>query len=132
MAYATVDDLEARWRTLTDTEKTRAGKLLDDAAVLIDGECAPPVPLTDSDKAAREMVSCSMVKRAMSAGDASVDSQTAQAGPFSNTVKFSNPTGDLYLTKQERRTIGCRRGRPFMIDTAPPGSGVTEWPASTL
>lgn len=131
MAYATVIQLEARWRTLTDAEKTRAGKLLEDAAVIIDGECPPADPLTDA--AAREMVSCSMVKRAMASGEgASVDSQTAQAGPFSNTFKFANPSGDLYLTKQERRTLGCRKGKPFTIDTMPPGAGVQPWMGSML
>ncbi len=131
MAYATVTQLEARWRTLTATEKTRAGKLLEDAAVIIDGECPPASPLADA--AAREMVSCSMVKRAMASGEgASVDSQTAQAGPFANTFKFSNPSGDLYLTKQERRTLGCRKGKPFMIDTMPPGAGVQPWMGSML
>lgn len=126
MAYATVEQLETRWRTLTSTEKTRAAKLLGDAQVIIDGECPPAEPLTDA--AAREMVSCSMVKRAMASGEgASVDSQTAQAGPFANTFKFSNPSGDMYLTKQERRTLGCRKGKPFMIDMMPPGAGVQSW-----
>src|SRR5690606_13507201 len=105
-AYATAADLEARWRTLTSDEKTRAGVLLVDAAIIIDRECPPADPLTD--EGARKMVSCSMVKRAMASGEgASVDSQTAQAGPFSNTFKFSNPSGDLYLTKSERRTLRC-------------------------
>lgn len=125
MAYAEVSDLEAMWRTLTADEKVRASKLLEYAAIIIDRACPPSEPLSGADATTREMISCEMVKRAMSTGEgAAVDSQTAQAGPFSNTFKFTNPTGDMYLTRQERATLGCSRGGAFTIDTMPPGAGV--------
>ena len=38
MAYATVSELEDRWRTLSPLERQRAQVMLEDAAALIDGE----------------------------------------------------------------------------------------------
>jgi len=118
MAYATVTDLEARWRALSGAEKTRAGVLLDDAATRIDAACPPPAELTDQQSAARLIVSCEMVKRAMAAGDAGVVGVTSVqqgAGPYQQTTQFANPTGDLYLTKQDKQLLGCGRAVAFTI-----------------
>lgn len=54
-------------------------------------------------------VSCSMVIRAMSASeyDAFGVSQTSMtAGQYSQSWSYSNPSGDLYLTKLEKRLLG--------------------------
>ena len=37
MAYATYEDVEARWRTLTADEQERATMLLEDAATILEG-----------------------------------------------------------------------------------------------
>ena len=124
MAYATVDDLEARWRTLTSPEeRARAGILLDDAAVRLDVACPPSDLPTEAELAARKIVSCEMVKRAMAAADTGgigVTSIQQGAGPFQATTQFANPTGDLYLTKADKSLLGCGGQRAFMIDLAPP------------
>ena len=66
MAYATVSDLEARWRTLSESEAARAAVLLDDAAVKIDE--AGYIDPNDSRKVSlAKIISCDMVKRAMNA-----------------------------------------------------------------
>lgn len=120
MAYALVTDLESRWRTLSATEKTRAGVLLGDAAVRLDAECAPSVPITDDEKATRKIVSCEMVKRAM-ANPAGVGINSVQqgAGPYQETVQYTNPTGDLYLTKADRKLLGCGRQVAFTVSMIP-------------
>lgn len=111
MVYATVADLEDRWRTLTSDEQSRAEVLLGDAAVRLDVLCPPSVPPTVSELAARMIVSCEMVKRAMATpggvAGIGVTSVQAGAGPFQETQQFSNPTGDLYLTKSDRALLGC-------------------------
>ena len=57
-----------------------------------------------------------MVKRAMLAGDtAGVQSATQTTGPFSDTVAYSNPDGDLYLTASERQSLGADRRHAFTI-----------------
>lgn len=123
VAYAIVGDVESRWRTLSSAERSRAGVLLDDAAVRIDSECPPSDPPTDAELAVRVVVSCEMVKRAMATpggvDSIGVTSVQAGAGPFQQTQQFSNPSGDLYLTKADRKLLGCGRQRAYSIDLLP-------------
>lgn len=109
MVYATVQDVEDRWRPLSAADAARAAVLLEDAAVEIDSACPPTDPLTDAE--ARLIVSCRMVKRAMATpggvDGVGVESVQAGAGPFQQTQRFVNPSGDLYLTKADRRLLGC-------------------------
>lgn len=111
MAYAEVTDLEDRWRSLSESEKARAEVLLGDAAVRLDVLCPPSVPPTLSELEARKIVSCEMVKRSMATpggiGGIGVTSIQSGAGPFQETQQFSNPSGDLYLTKADRSLLGC-------------------------
>lgn len=136
MAYAEVADLEDRWRTLTPDEKSRAGVLLGDAAVRLDALCPPSVPPTSQELEARRIVSCEMVKRAMSTpggvAGIGVTSHQAGAGPFQETQQFANPTGDLYVTKSDRALLGCGNQLAFtqlMVDRAPAAPPELWWPA---
>lgn len=116
-AFATVEDLEKRWRRLSESEKGRASVLLEDAAALISRACrASGVDVDDDDECfqqALKAVSCSVVSRAMSAPvDGPTVSNTSQtAGPFSQSFTYSNPGGDLYLTSSERKELGVGRAR---------------------
>lgn len=104
-AFATADDLEARWRTLSTAEKERADVLLLDASLLVIGEC-PEAEDAESD--VLRMIVCNIVKRAMQTEDYSGVSALQQtAGPFQQGVTFKNPSGDLYITKAERRLLPC-------------------------
>lgn len=110
-AFATVGDLELRYRPLAPQEREKAAALLDDAAALIVVELADAgIPVRDGDAgqaAALRSVSCSVVRRALSCGDgAAVSQESVTTGPFSKQRTYANPTGDLYLTKQERRLLG--------------------------
>ena len=108
MAFATVADLEARWRTLTSEEQALAATLLDDAAVKL----SEWVIEDDELQAAKlKIVSCDMVKRAMIASTSSafgVEQLDATMGPMSQTAHFVNPNGDLYVSKQEKRMLRVR------------------------
>ncbi len=108
MAFATVADLEARWRSLTEAEEAQASVLLDDAAAYL--QALVEVDPDDEVQAANlKMVSCNMVKRAMSssASDAfGVTNATATMGPFSQQVAYANPSGDMYVSKSERAILG--------------------------
>jgi len=63
MAYATIEDLEASWRKLSDKERLEAERLLEEAAVHLDMMGASND--ADHQKEALIIVSCNMVKRAM-------------------------------------------------------------------
>jgi hypothetical protein len=133
-AYATVDQLQARWRPLTTEETSKAGVLLEDASVQIRFEIPDlkgRIEAGDADLlSAAIRVECAMVKRAMASGDdvAGVTSTQETQGPFSQTFQFANPSGDLYLTKAERRLLtagGAQRaftisqggdGIPYILD----------------
>lgn len=134
MAYATTADVEARWRPLSAAEKTTATALLDDAAILIQSEC-PDIDqrIADGllDPGAPLIVSVRLVKRAMAAGVSGFDNVSSfqqTAGPFQQNTSFVNPSGDMYLTRADRKLLGCGQQRAYMIDMAPNAS----WPVSGL
>lgn len=113
--FATSVDLAARWRPISESEEIQADALLEDASQMIldEGFDVATIP-----EATLRRVVCGMVKRAMSSpGGYGVESIQQGAGPFQSTMKFSNPAGDLYLTKADRRALGGgRRQRAYEID----------------
>lgn len=106
MAYATIDDLETRWRPLSEAEQERAEVLLEDASVYLDALVT--IDGTEEQEAILERVSCSMVQRVMSADvDTFGLSQTSMtAGSYTQSMTFANPSGDFYLTGFEKRLLG--------------------------
>lgn len=124
-AFATVDQLEDRWRSLSAEEQARAGVLLIDASQLIldedergvlDDLTAPTLTL--------ERIVCDMVERAMGPATGTDGgppvTQESRAWPgFNQAVTYANPTGDLYLTKAERRQLGFTRQRAGHTDMWP-------------
>ena len=107
--YATTDDIEDRLgRELTETEEDVCDALLEDAAVIIDA--AAPNASAD----AKRVVSCRMVLRTMNAeGQAGVPvgatqgSMTALGYTQSWTISGGGSSGELYLSKTDRRILGC-------------------------
>lgn len=120
MAFATYEDIEARWRTLTADEQTRATTLLDDAAVMLNRLVV--VDASDMEQAdALKIVSCNMVIRSMVASASSafgVDELQATMGPFGQTAHFANPSGDMYLTKLDKRLLGVTGGKGRILHPA--------------
>ena len=109
MAYATSDDVAARLgRELTETEEDVVDVLLDDAAVIIDAAA----PNASSD--AKKVVSCRMVLRTIgSEGQSGVPmgatqgSMSALGYSQSWTISGGGSSGELYLSKTDRRILGC-------------------------
>lgn len=115
MTYATVDELEARWRPLSESERERAAVLLDDAAAILDAEMERCGLTAEGRSDKLRYVSCQMVRRVMASGTDAGDysSVSRTAGSFTEQFSLSNPSGDMYLTSNERRLLGVqlRRGR---------------------
>lgn len=108
MAYATIDELELRWRPLTADESARAQALLDDAALMLDAVLSA-ASIQDVEEGALVAVSCNMVRRAMALSDSGmygVSQGTVSADIYSQTMTYANPTGDMYLTGNEKRMLG--------------------------
>lgn len=119
MSYATIEDLEARYGELSSELEGRATVLLDDAATIIDAYVT--VDTTDERWLARaRLVSCAMVNRALQASESDaygVSQATMTAGPYTQNVSYSNPSGDLYLTATEKRTLSI--GAPYIGELPP-------------
>ena len=120
-SFAAASDLEARWRTLSPAEQTRADVLLGDASALI-RDAAPGIDARIAaetmDAVVPKAIACAMVKRVMQ-GPTELEgvSQTTQgAGPFSQGVTFANPGGNLYLSRDERRRLAGGRQRAGSVD----------------
>ena len=121
MAFAVVSDIEARWRTLSADEASRASTLIDDATAML--SALVKVDAADAQQAELlNTVCCNMVIRAMaqSGMDTFGVSQAAiTAGPYTQSFSYSNPSGDMYLTKLEKKLLGVSIGyigsiRPMM------------------
>ena len=106
-AFATLEDLEGRWRPLSLPERKRAALLLEDAESLIKDEC--PRWHTASEATLRR-IACKIVQRALNTPfgeDVGAIQQTSTtAGPYSQQMSYANPQGDMYLTKAEKRALG--------------------------
>ena len=105
MAYATVSQVAAGFRTLTADEESICETLLAEAAVIIDAYNA------SATAEIKQVVSCRMVRRAIGAGDASIPMGATQgsmtAGPYSQSwTMASGATGEVYLGKQEKTLLG--------------------------
>lgn len=109
----------------------RLQKELDRASRYVRAECAgldariaafildPTAPgAVDPDLAAD--VVCEMVKSAAaSPGGEGVTSLQQGAGPYQATQTYSNPVGDLYITKKQKRLLGCGGQQAFTVNMAP-------------
>lgn len=108
MAFATISDLERRYGELPEGMQGRATALLEDAATMLEGMVT--VDVSDPLQASRlEMVSCAMVNRSMQATESEVfgiSEARYTMGPFVQSATFSNPSGDMYLTTNEKRLLG--------------------------
>lgn len=107
MSYAAVSDIEGRCRrTLSEEDKSLIELLLEDAATIIDAYNADAV----SD--VKKLVSCNMVVRAVgSDSDYSVPIGTSQGtvsalGYSQSWTMGSGSTGELYLTKLDKKLLG--------------------------
>lgn len=106
MAYATVDDVQARMtRTLTDEEKAVCAVLLDDAAVMIDAY------RTSASDDAKKVVSCRMVIRAITEepdvpAGATQGSMSGLGYSQSWTIGNGGAVGELYLAKADKMALG--------------------------
>lgn len=108
MAYATIEDVQARMtRDLSTDEQTVCETLLDDAALMIDA-AAP-----DAGAAAKQVVSCRMVIRAIGDGSSFGTPMGATQGSMSGlgysqswTIGSGGGAGELYLSKADKLLLG--------------------------
>lgn len=105
-AFASADDVTARWPDL-GVSADRLDVLLEDASTWLSVwyPSIPEFPAAPLDGALR-LVVCQMVRRAVrSERMDGIEQSSESAGPFSYSVRMSNPDGNLFLTAQEKQTL---------------------------
>lgn len=116
--FADESDLDGK--PITPEVKTRAEALLVDASQLILDEDTRGI-LDDLTEPTPTIVriTCAVAIRAaqVEIGASPQATQSSwNAGPFGGATTFSAPTGDLYLTKAERRQLKFSRQRAGGVD----------------
>ena len=119
--FATADDLESRWHSLTADEKTKADVHLADVSEWIRERSPVWQRLQDERPRLLVKVTCDIVRRIMQA-DSSIPGGVTRVnqvtGSFSEQYSFANPTGDMYLRDDEKRLLGIGGQRAFSVDMA--------------
>lgn len=121
MAYATIAEVEAGFRTLDAQETAKCTALLEEAAVIIDA-CNSAASAD-----AKKVVSCRMVRRAVGETDAQLvpmgaTQGSASAGGYSQSwaINAGGSIGELYLSKTEKKLLGVGN----LIGTVSPLEGM--------
>lgn len=103
MAYATYEDIQRR-NGMDVLDQDYVTALLDDAAVIVD------TYNKNATEAAKKLVSCNMVIRTIGSRDEGVPIGTTQATTsamvYSQTWTNTNGSGELYLTKLDKKILG--------------------------
>lgn len=122
LPFATVTDLQARWPDLPPGSDEHAATLLEDASQFM----LDLVPSTaDASEGTRRRIVCAVVRRAIAASqDAGMSQMSVNAGPFNVSQSPSNPHGDFYLTRNEKRALGDGQQKAFSLSVG--GSEVVE------
>lgn len=121
--FATLEELKQRWPDFPPGADAHATVNLEDASQFI----LDTVPTaTNADPKTRRRIVCSVVKRSMEAAaadSAGFDTVQIGTGPFQYGGKVANPSGDFYLTKQEKTALGAGAQKAFGVQIA--GSSAT-------
>ena len=109
--FATWQDVEARWRTLTPAEQMLADTLAGDASLILRGafgDIDSRIASGSLDSGAAVAVVAQMVKRAMMAASIPDGAKSVQesVGPVSYSVSYENAAGNLFLTAVDRELLG--------------------------
>ncbi|MGP5263656.1 MULTISPECIES: Gp19/Gp15/Gp42 family protein [Glutamicibacter] len=121
--FATIEDLRSHWPGMpTEYDAEGDQKLKESSIVLrqlypgIDGR----ISTGKLDAEVPKLIVCRMVKRALLAAINDVEgvaSRNETAGGVSTGLSFSNPNGNLYLTKDDKALLGSGKSgrKAFMI-----------------
>lgn len=124
-AYATVEDLAALWRSLSDDEAARAGEVLEVVSASLRtaarqaGRDLDEMIAADPDLAevARSVAVDVTARTLMTSTDQEPMTQMSQsAGGYSASGTFLVPGGGLFIKRSELARLGLRRQRYGVIE----------------
>ncbi len=110
-AFATVEQLEAGWRALSEDEQAVASELLDRASAQLASMLSQKgIAIVDGDEVQQLNLCtavCNMVRRSMASyGAEGVQTMQQSIGSTSASVTWSNPDGAFYLSKNDKIALG--------------------------
>lgn len=114
-AYANNEDLQAFWKTISGDDITRSNSLLKLAsnrlrmrATELGIDLDVKVNLDPAYFSSVQWVIMEATKRAMLTPNdlPPVESSQLTAGPYSENIKYSNPSGDLWFKRSELSDLG--------------------------
>lgn len=129
--YSTIQEFKAHWSALPAERNDEATQKLLEASIEVRAEYPDIDERLSAGTLRREVVRLvvnRMAKRAMDLpmeDYAGVQSATAQAGPLAQTLTFTNPDGNIYMSKKDHRLLrpAKQSSAPFTIlPGAPSGS----------
>ncbi|WP_297816796.1 hypothetical protein [uncultured Lactobacillus sp.] len=106
MAYATVTDLVAGFRDLSEAEKKQADALLKEAAIVVDAYNE------GASNDAKKLVSCRLVRRQLGDGQetglpiGATQGTMSALGYSQSWTVGSGSYGEMYLTKLDKKLLG--------------------------
>lgn len=124
-AFATVEDMETLWRSMTDTEETRAAELLEIVSDCLRYEAQKVGKDLDTMIEANsylasvaKSVTVDVVARALltSTSAEPMESVTQSALGYSYSGTYLIPGGGLFIKNAELARLGLRRQRMSVID----------------
>lgn len=125
MNYATIHDVTALWRKMTDEEQVRAERLLSVVSDCLRAEAAKVgkdldlmIDETDGLEAVARSVTVDVVARTLmtSTSQEPMTQLTQSAGGYSASGTFLVPGGGLFIKKSELARLGLRRQRYGVMD----------------
>lgn len=137
--FATVEQLEAYWKPLNETEEARATLMLEMASnrLLLIGEQVSVDVQSKVDTSApyasvAQWVVMEATKRAMNTpiDQPPVDEFSQTAGPYSENYKYTNPSGDLWFKKSELASLGLYGNQRLGSINTTHRDMYEEWPSS--
>lgn len=113
-AFATVTELRERWPEMPTGADAQAEVLLLDASQFM-VDIVPSAQ--DAPDGTKRRVVCAVVRRSMAADEMTGYSSVTQlAGSFQQMASATNPHGDFYLTKLEKRALGHGKQRAYEVN----------------
>lgn len=110
-AFATVDQLQAGWRALSEGERETASELLLRATAQLSSVLSAKGIAVDAGDEVQALnlrtVCCNMVRRSMASyGAEGVQSMQQNIGTTSASVTWSNPDGAFYISRLDKQALG--------------------------
>lgn len=114
-AFATADDLQAGWRTLSPSEQDVAGELIERASAQLSSLLAAKGVAVDPEDEIQatnlKTVTCNMVRRSMaSGGPDGMQSASQTIGSTTASVQWANPDGAFFLSRTDKECLGLVGG----------------------